>query len=259
MYKKTILLMSLLTILISQAQNLKITYTDVYSLDAPEVNLQVFNSALFITSDKALYVAKIDSLEENGKKEIKKVFKDNDGKTRGIRTSSYPDGVYNYLDRKNKTLYNNARFNINFIYKEGLPKIKWQIKDETRKIEGITVQKAICKFRGRNYIAWFSKEIPIPLGPWKLNGLPGLIIEAHDTNKELLFLFKKLEYPYKSKINFPSLNKEWKTKEDLLKEREIHIERNLKFSRSLGQQFKSSKQGNEEELIKKSSFIELEF
>lgn len=248
----------LLLTLVVQGQNIKITYTDIVSLEAPEANLKTFNAALFISKEKSLYVTQIDSLE-NGGKQISKTYKNKDGSISGVRTYSFPKGVYNILDRKTNILHSNARFSLLFDYKEPLPKINWKIKDVTKKIEGILVQKATCKFRGRNYIAWFALEIPIPLGPWKLNGLPGLIIEAYDTNKELLFLFKKLEYPYKKNINFPSLNRDWKNEMELLKKKKNHVDENLKYARTIGQQFDSSARDDEEEKIRRMNFIELNF
>lgn len=43
---------------------------------------------------------------------------------------------------------------------------------------GYVCQKAISHFRGRNYEASFSPEIPIKEAPWKLYGLPGLILKV---------------------------------------------------------------------------------
>lgn len=259
MKKKIIhLLLILSTVNVIKSQTIKVNYTDITSLNAPGANIKAFNSVLYINNKSSLYVTQIDSLE-NGRKRIVKTFKNNDGSISGVRAYSFPNGAYNIINRTTNTLHSNARFNLHYDYVEPLPKINWKITSMTKSIEGINVQKATCKFRGRNYVAWFSTEIPIPLGPWKLNGLPGLIIEAYDTNKEILFLFKKLEYPYKKKINFPSLDRPWNNKKAFLSERKNHIKRNLKYSRAIGQQFDSKTQSNEEEKIKKSSFIELEY
>ena len=38
----------------------------------------------------------------------------------------------------------------------------------------------------------------VPFGPWKLHGLPGLILEAYDTNKFISWYFKSVEYPTKN-------------------------------------------------------------
>lgn len=75
----------------------------------------------------------------------------------------------------------------NFKYSEKMPKIEWQICDSISTISGYNAQMATCHFRGRNYVAWFTTEIPVPLGPWKFSGLPGLIISVYDTKERYSF------------------------------------------------------------------------
>lgn len=81
----------------------------------------------------------------------------------------------------------NALASRNCYYTEPAPKQDWQIKNETMTIVGYTCQKATCNFRGRNYTAWFTVDIPISQGPWKFCGLPGLILKVHDDAKEYVF------------------------------------------------------------------------
>jgi GLPGLI family protein len=241
----------------SQYKNIVVEYTEINSLGAPNVNLQSYNAALYVTSGMALYVSKIDSLEAGGKKTIQKTYKDSKGKFYGVRSFSSHDGLYQITDRNTNILYSNARFSNRFLYKETPTKIQWEITNTIKKMEGLTVQKATTKFRGRNYVAWFTPEIPVSLGPWKLNGLPGLILEAYDTNKEMLFLFKKIEYPYKNKIKFPSIKRNWMTYKDFLKEKEKHVDRNLKYSRAIGEQFDAKASDAEIEKLRKKNFIEI--
>lgn len=68
-----------------------------------------------------------------------------------------------------------------FTYEEDYIPQNWVMSDSTKAILGYTCQKAECDFRGRHYVAWFSTEIPVYDGPWKFNGLPGLILEVYDS------------------------------------------------------------------------------
>lgn len=70
--------------------------------------------------------------------------------------------------------------------------IKWEIQNEFKKINIYNCQRAKGKFRGRDYIVWFTSDIPISLGPWKLNGLPGLILEASDSKNMFHFYADKI-------------------------------------------------------------------
>ena len=75
------------------------------------------------------------------------------------------------------------------LIEEELSAIKWKTTSETREIKGFKCQKAYGDCKGRTYEAWFCKEYPYSTGPWKLGGLPGLIIEASDLKKQVVFSF----------------------------------------------------------------------
>ncbi len=78
------------------------------------------------------------------------------------------------------------------LIKNNLDSINWIIKDSTKNIEGFQCLKAEGVCKGRTYVAWFCPEIAIPAGPWKLSGLPGLILEAYDLRKSIMFDFKSI-------------------------------------------------------------------
>lgn len=89
-------------------------------------------------------------------------------------------------------------------YEEPLIKQKWSIQKDTATINNLICQKATTSFRGRNYIAWFTKKIAAPEGPWKFNGLPGLIVKVTDTKMQFVFELKQLEQlPVKQPMFFP--------------------------------------------------------
>ncbi|SKB95757.1 GLPGLI family protein [Sphingobacterium nematocida] len=83
-----------------------------------------------------------------------------------------------------------------FVLSGTYPQQDWEILDESKEIGGYSCQKATTDFKGRHYIVWFTTDIPFPGGPWKLHGLPGLILSAKDSKGEVEFEyagFDKLE------------------------------------------------------------------
>lgn len=73
-------------------------------------------------------------------------------------------------------------------YEEDWEKPEWEISDETKEILGYQCFKATADYRGRRWTVWFAPEIPVQDGPWKLCGLPGLILEAVDNHREFHFI-----------------------------------------------------------------------
>ena len=71
--------------------------------------------------------------------------------------------------------------------------VRWKIYNDTKMINDYNCQKATTIFKGREWTAWFCSDFPYRFGPWKLNGLPGLILEAYDSRQQIKFLFSKLE------------------------------------------------------------------
>ena len=63
----------------------------------------------------------------------------------------------------------------------------WELMTDTMTILSYPCQKAVCHFKGRDYEAWFTSEIPRSEGPWKLHGLPGLILKAADSQGHYSF------------------------------------------------------------------------
>ncbi|MFN7099377.1 MAG: GLPGLI family protein [Flavobacterium sp.] len=79
------------------------------------------------------------------------------------------------------------------LVKEKLEKIDFKIQDEFKTISTYNCQKAIASVYGREFEIWFTNEIAIHDGPWKLSGLPGLIIEVHSTDRNHNFYFTSIK------------------------------------------------------------------
>ena len=85
-----------------------------------------------------------------------------------------------------------------FLYEEELNLFDWQLTNITDTIAGYKVQRATTDFGGRSWIAWFSSEIPYNDGPYKFNGLPGLIVKIYDTKNHYVFELTSIEKPEKT-------------------------------------------------------------
>jgi GLPGLI family protein len=117
-----------------------------------------------------------------------------------------------------------------------LQKIDWLLVNESKKIGEYECFKAKCNYKGRSYTAWYTLEIPVSYGPWKLNGLPGLILMAFEDNGMMYSEIQSIEY---GEFNFITLNGKKQIKlSDLYKE--IAKETAAKLQLSLQEAFGSS-------------------
>ena len=90
-----------------------------------------------------------------------------------------------------------------FQYQEDLNTFCWNIECDTMKLNGYTVQKATTYYSGRQWVAWFTEEVPFSDGPYKFNGLPGLIVKISDSQKHYCFELLYIETSQKDeKIEF---------------------------------------------------------
>lgn len=175
----------------SDSAYLKISYTLNYLTDSSKPyrsqnDLQILwigaNSSF--TCSELLF--KRDSLI-NSRKQVgtdnKNMLANSENTRIGILTkfrifNSFPDNKITVVDEAGlDKLY----------YEEIREKINWLIEQDTLSIVGYLCQKATCSYRGRNYVAWFTKEIPISAGPYKFQGLPGLILNIADTKHNYTF------------------------------------------------------------------------
>lgn len=93
---------------------------------------------------------------------------------------------YNFYKEGMNYQYFPAAGNI-YLIKQPLENIEWKILNEVKGIGGFGCQKAMGKSHGRTYIVWFTTDIPYSYGPRKLWGLPGMILEATDTESQIVY------------------------------------------------------------------------
>lgn len=201
--KKYLSILLLLFSIKSIAQNngiTKVTYNTLLNFDISVNN----TSELFFDNVRSLYV-------EGGFK-----TKSNNVKIDERNTTETEKSFY--LSLIDKSLYTRDRLDGKIILaKEKIPKINWEIKSKFKdSILNFNCTKAIGKFRGRVYTVWFTQEIPVKFGPWKLQGLPGLILKAEDNLKKVLFFATKIEST--KEFNLDILLKKEDSKTTTLKE-----------------------------------------
>ena len=78
-------------------------------------------------------------------------------------------------------------------YTEPLAEMTWQIGDSTKIVLGYECVMAETDYHGRHWTVWFTPEIPVQDGPWKLCGLPGLILEATEPTGQHKFIATGIE------------------------------------------------------------------
>jgi len=152
------------------------------SLNTGNREMQGVNT-LYFSQSEALFVhtdyPKQDSYTENG------------GSVSYKKSDSEGLPVYTNLSEgylKWKLIYNPRIGPV--IFTDTIPNCKWVIKQERKQIGPYLCQKAVGKFAGRIYDVWFTPEIPVPLGPYKLGGLPGLILNAESRDGYVSYQFK---------------------------------------------------------------------
>ena len=101
------------------------------------------------------------------------------------RTVSF--AVYKHLPAMNELTYTDEIFRYLYYYEQELPAIDWQMQNADSVVCGYSCSKAVGEWRDRRWTVWYSMDIPIDDGPWKLQGLPGLILHAEDAQGDFFF------------------------------------------------------------------------
>lgn len=115
-------------------------------------------------------------------------------------------------------------------YNEVMPKLKWTETGVSKEIRGVNCKEAICSYKGRNYVAYYSPDIPISNGPHIFGGLPGLILELSDGNSEYVWTIESFEPSEGMPIIVSNKNIENMTREKYREiDKNIHIKPGLRF------------------------------
>ncbi|WP_160139116.1 GLPGLI family protein [Chryseobacterium sp. c4a] len=171
----------------SYAQNYRAIYDFNYKLDSTKSYSDTIEMVLDIQKETTRFyyqkLIKLDSLVRNNEIisysfPVQQVIKRNQNSFENENFVSVEDKYYTYFSTD---------------------QIDWKIMPEIKHSAHYTLQKAEAIWSGRKWTAWFTPEIPISEGPYKFKGLPGLIIELEESNKNFgykLISFNKLASDY---------------------------------------------------------------
>ncbi|MDR0745015.1 MAG: GLPGLI family protein [Mediterranea sp.] len=164
--------------------------------------------------DVGSHISKFYSLWETKRREVSDSILSNGGSFQDVMNAlervPYPRShdyytVYKNYPQKGKLTYTDKVFK-DFIYEETFEKPEWDIISQDTLIVGYNCQKAQTHYRGRTWDVWFTPAIPINDGPWKLCGLPGLILYAKDSKGDFLFECIEIENGGNEAVHFPKRN-----------------------------------------------------
>lgn len=182
----------------AHSQTGKITYSSIFNFTG---NVNEFKSDLYFNKNISFYQKQMEAGNKSSREQ--RSSESEDGRTVEINITVGSDSIgdiYRYdLRNPNIVVTRNAIFENNkpnyFVFNEST-NTKWQLHEEYKEVSGYPSQKASTTFRGRNYEAWFTSEIPLSFGPWKFNGLPGLILEIYDQTGQVYFGVEHIQIPY---------------------------------------------------------------
>jgi len=157
------------------------------------------NQSLFISESKLLRDSLKTVLRQQENPDTKKSKKDKPEFPKFANGKSIQPTFFEYFITKNyadKTINFVENIGSKQVYYQEDRKINWNVSPQSSDYNGYKVQKATVNFGGRVWTAWFAPEIKISDGPYKLSGLPGLILKLEDDKGDYKFNFvKKLSIP----------------------------------------------------------------
>lgn len=183
--------------LIGESQNIsgKAVYKYIYNFPNASRDTSIstlyFNDkgeSYYFSQDKRIFARSSDYRKENQ-----------------ATTSIRIDSAVVYSNTFTKEFYYTKPFMKNSLWvADTLKEIKWELlsTNERKKIGLFNCFSAKGKFAGRNYLVWYTPDIPVAAGPWKLYGLPGFIIEVEEETGYVFFTLDSLEIPCENKKDF---------------------------------------------------------
>lgn len=207
--KAKIIFNTLLILIFFQFNNVSAQSTGqvIYNTLLESEDFTEFESRLIFLESKSLFTFAYQIKETESKRETDYTVNDyNNAELKfdiGPSLSSYRRV---YIDKEENEIistghYFKAGATNKCTIKESTGLFDWEITEKSKLIGAFEAYEAKTSFRGRNYSAWFTYDVPVDIGPWKFHGLPGLILEVTDEEMGVQFYATKVEIPSSGNIS----------------------------------------------------------
>lgn len=194
--KNKILIALLLVGYLSFCQNVLVTYHVNENTNNPVLSRNL-DYNLVIKNEQSLYFNTTDSLEQFKYSK----FIDSAKKSGDVVVVKLADNVSAQIKedlfyknyQKDSLFYNDYITNKKLVIRENLQLFNWElVPNQDKTILNYNCKKAVSSFRGRKYEAYYTDEIAPYGGPWKFDGLPGLILAVKSTDNYFVLEATKL-------------------------------------------------------------------
>lgn len=175
-------LLLILILLMAAPKSMAQQYRAMY--EGQEVNLK--DGAIV----KDLFILHIDSKQSlfQSYYTMRRDSVKNDGIAKGLEMyeilnnmKKYPKGLNSrvYYDRM-QDLFSEIDYGVLYFKADDkVPTPDYRFSDSVRMVSGYASNKVTTHFLGRDWVIYYTPELPLPYGPWKINKLPGLVTEAY--------------------------------------------------------------------------------
>lgn len=171
------------------AQTYKATYLITFQADSTNISSKRQERGyLFMVNNESSYYATENFYKKDSLLRLVNSGKVSAYEIMGDKSNLFVTKFNQFIQKtsqKKITVYDNI--NIDTYRYDIISALSWSILDVTAVINNYDCMKATTHFAGRDYVAWFTKDIPIPDGPYVFCGLPGLIVKINDLQSYYTF------------------------------------------------------------------------